>query len=240
MRDIKYTKEVLETAIANSRSWREVCKYAGANQLTGTQSYLKRKAVAFNIDFSHFRHGAVWRGGNDYNVAEKPIEEYLVYGSSIKPQSLKNKLIMRVMKTNKCEMCGMTQWLNEDIPIEMHHINHDHADNRLDNLMMLCPNCHAIEQRRHRREFPGYVCERCGGKRSRKNKSGLCYKCSEFPEKINWPTDEELRDMVWAAPSVILARNLGVSDSAIYRRCKNKGIPKPPRGYWAKQNGNIK
>jgi hypothetical protein len=57
--------------------------------------------------------------------------------------------------------------------------------------------------------------------------------------KIVWPTDEELKELVWGKPSVLLAEELGVSDSAIGKRCKVRGITKPPRGYWANIRRNI-
>jgi len=41
-------------------------------------------------------------------------------------------------------MCGLTEWLGEKIPIELHHINGDRNDNKLENLQILCPNCHTF------------------------------------------------------------------------------------------------
>jgi hypothetical protein len=60
-------------------------------------------------------------------------------------------------------------------------------------------------------------------------------------EKIQWPSDEQLAEMVWQKPRTTLAKELGVSDRAIGKRCKVRNIPQPPRGYWAKQKClNIK
>jgi hypothetical protein len=54
-------------------------------------------------------------------------------------------------------------------------------------------------------------------------------------EKINWPEDEKLSKMVFEKPLIKLAEDLGVSDNAIKKRCKNKGIELPPRGFWLKK-----
>lgn len=50
--------------------------------------------------------------------------------------------------------------------------------------------------------------------------------------KIAWPSNDEMKRLVWEKSSLELAKELGVSDTAIYRHCKKNNIPKPPRGYW--------
>lgn len=52
--------------------------------------------------------------------------------------------------------------------------------------------------------------------------------------KIDWPSREELHKLVWSKPCHLLAKEFGVSDNAIGKRCKALGIPKPPRGWWNK------
>jgi hypothetical protein len=54
-------------------------------------------------------------------------------------------------------------------------------------------------------------------------------------ERAKWPDDGELRRMLWERPALTIARELGVTSSAVKRRCGYRGIPTPPRGYWAKQ-----
>lgn len=53
------------------------------------------------------------------------------------------------------------------------------------------------------------------------------------PKKGNYPSDEELSKLVWLKPSQQLAKEFGVSDVALAKHCKKRGIEKPTRGYWA-------
>jgi len=57
---------------------------------------------------------------------------------------------------------------------------------------------------------------------------------SKAQEKTNWPSDDELASLVWGRPVTHLAKELGVSDKAVKKRCKVRAIPTPPRGYWSK------
>jgi len=52
--------------------------------------------------------------------------------------------------------------------------------------------------------------------------------------KIEWPSNETLKELLWTTPTTQVAQSLGVTDTAIYRHCKRNNIMKPPRGYWTK------
>lgn len=54
------------------------------------------------------------------------------------------KKFIKEIKGWKCEICKCSEWNGEQAPLELHHINEDKFDNRIENGMMLCPNCHAI------------------------------------------------------------------------------------------------
>lgn len=51
-------------------------------------------------------------------------------------------LISRGVKEAKCECCGLSQWMGNPIPLELHHKDFNHYNNSLDNLQILCANCH--------------------------------------------------------------------------------------------------
>jgi transposase-like protein len=72
-----------------------------------------------------------------------PIETYLVVGRRTNRTHLKQRLLAEGLKENRCERCGIESWLGEPLSMALHHVNGDGLDNRLENLALLCPNCHA-------------------------------------------------------------------------------------------------
>ena len=83
-----------------------------------------------------------YKGGNDY----KPAIFYIETDTPINSHKLKNKLIRDGLKKDCCEKCGISEWFGVKIPLELHHKDNNHFNNKLDNLVILCPNCHSIQE----------------------------------------------------------------------------------------------
>lgn len=73
-----------------------------------------------------------------------PLHEILVINSAYQSNKLRKRLLKAGLKHHQCESCGQTEWLGTKIPLELDHINGDKHDNRLQNLRIICPNCHAL------------------------------------------------------------------------------------------------
>ena len=71
-----------------------------------------------------------------------PIQ-HILNNPTTKSHLLSLRLIEEGLKEAKCEICGLTEWNGLPIPLELHHIDGDHYNNSLENLQILCPNCHA-------------------------------------------------------------------------------------------------
>ena len=83
------------------------------------------------------------KGLRKSNGREMTLIEYLANSKDIQSNKVRKKLIAEGYKEHKCESCGLTEWLNEPIPLELHHIDGNHMNNVLENYELLCPNCHA-------------------------------------------------------------------------------------------------
>jgi hypothetical protein len=78
------------------------------------------------------------------NNSIKPISFYLTKNSTIKSNSLKKRLLNNNIFTNKCSICGLSNvWNNKNLVLQLDHINGVSNDNRIENLRLLCPNCHS-------------------------------------------------------------------------------------------------
>ncbi|HEX2129661.1 MAG TPA: HNH endonuclease [Solirubrobacterales bacterium] len=89
-------------------------------------------------------HKAILRGDVTARPRAMPIEVLLV---DDRPQTnrshLKQRLLSEGLKENRCEQCGIAEWRGGLLNMEIHHINGKGKDNRVENLMFLCPNCHS-------------------------------------------------------------------------------------------------
>jgi hypothetical protein len=86
---------------------------------------------------------AVARGAVTTRPHGAPLTTYLVSGRRTNRTHLKTRLLAEGLKHNRCERCGISAWMGAPLSIALHHANGDGLDNRIENLVMLCPNCHS-------------------------------------------------------------------------------------------------
>ena len=188
-----YEKENLENVVKESYSFSEVLRKIGLKPLGSNFYTVKKYILIYNIDISHFK-GSVWNKGmsnTDYSAIYK-LDEILKKNTNFKSDSLKKRLIAEGLKEWKCEKCGNEGiWNGEKLTLELHHKNGNHFDNRLENLQILCPNCHSqtdnYRSKRKKKEKVHLVektqrekhicrCKYCGEefKADRKNRKFCC------------------------------------------------------------------
>ena len=111
-----------------------ICKFLKCNPET-LNSYLKK----LNINYS----GNKGMKGKKTDLKRKSALEYLKKEFLNNPK-LRKKLIEDGIKKNECELCGLNNWLGQNLTLELHHKDGNHYNNELNNLQILCPNCHSL------------------------------------------------------------------------------------------------
>jgi len=160
---MKYEKDNLEKIVKESFSIADVCRKLDIRPVGGNYKTIKKYVKLYNIDKSHFT-GQGWNTGENFKNFSKTysLDEILVENSTYTNNgSLKKRLIEEDILEYKCDECGINEWKRKSISLHLDHINGDNLDNRLENLRLLCPNCHS--------QTSTY----CGKSKTKSNKSDL-------------------------------------------------------------------
>lgn len=136
--DILERKEDILQWIREERPKSYMCQQLNCKQTT-LNSYLEKMGIEYA---GQQNKKGQQKGTNLY----KPASYYFDNKQQINSHKLKEKLIRDRLKENKCELCGTDTWRGVKISLELHHKNGDHYDNSFENLQILCPNCHAIQE----------------------------------------------------------------------------------------------
>lgn len=142
MKKVNYTKELLEESVKDCYSFAELCRRLGLKPEGSNPKTLRKKMNEFGVDYSHFT-GKAWNKNPENPVYKGKYLPKLCEHSSLSSAHVKELVYKLGLKENKCEVCGIAEWLGNPIICELHHINGDSSDNRIENLQILCPNCHS-------------------------------------------------------------------------------------------------
>jgi 5-methylcytosine-specific restriction endonuclease McrA len=72
-----------------------------------------------------------------------PIEKVLVENGPFTSKYVKDRIINEGIKSYICEECGIDSYKGKPLTLQLHHVNGVHNDHRIENLQILCPNCHS-------------------------------------------------------------------------------------------------
>ena len=135
----------LRRAVRESASIRQVLGKIGLVPAGGNYYQIQKYIAELGLDVSHFR-GKSWNKGlRGIGKPLIPTEKILVKGSTFQSYKLKQRLFKENLKPQHCEQCGWAERTEDGhLPLEVDHINGDRTDHRLENLQILCPNCHSL------------------------------------------------------------------------------------------------
>ena len=221
---IKRSKEECEEIVKNSKSIADVCRAFGIKPKGGNYKCVKHLLNEYNIDYSHFTGRA-----RTYATSYVEASEYLNTDKKIKTSKLKNKLIKENIIENKCDICGLTSWLDKPIVLQLHHIDGNPNNNSLENLQLLCPNCHSQTDNycgSANTDKTKYYCKDCGAEITKR--ATYCSVCArkhsrkveDRPEK-----DQLIQDYLELKSFVKIGNKYNVSDNAIRKWFKSCNLP---------------
>lgn len=146
MTNKNYTDAEFIEAVKTSFSIAEVLRKIGVVARGGNYRIARRGIQRLNLNTDHFT-GCGHMKGKTHNRSKKtPLDQLLVENCQcgVTSHKLKLRLIKEGFFERKCYNCERTEWLSNPIPLELEHKNGDNLDNRIENLTLLCPNCHAL------------------------------------------------------------------------------------------------
>lgn len=233
--------ELLRKAIEQSTSSREILSFLGLRAAGGNYAMLKKYAEYFGYDLPkpNFITSFVGREIRPQLSNEVVFVKNSTYSNRT---SLKKRLYKLGFK-EECSECGTgNEWNGKPITLQLDHINGIHDDNRLENLRIICPNCHSQTETFAGRT-KGPVKTKAERKAVRKQKrrqkqievSSFCIDCNEPVDKAakrclicapkarygtQYPEIETLVDELASKSFVQVAKEIGVSDNALRKHMK--------------------
>lgn len=198
------------------------CLFCG-KELTTEQRHNKYCSHECEVQARHKEYIKKWLNLGQFE--KKPL-----------PYSIRNFLLEQ--KENKCELCGWDKInpTTNKSPLEIHHIDGNYLNNTLENLQILCPNCHSLtsnykalnqSDRKRTQVRKNYCCD-CG-----KEIFSTSLRCRECEAKIRITqkpiTREELKNLIRHETFVKIGKLYGVTDNTIRKWCLQYDLPNKKR-----------
>lgn len=133
--------EEFKKIVQKSNSYSDCLRALGLGTRGGSSTdILKRRIKELNCSIEHFfQNNGIKKPAQKYSLDEILVENSTYANISC----LKKRLINEKRLEYKCANCGIINWLDKPISLQLDHINGINNDHRITNLRFLCPNCHS-------------------------------------------------------------------------------------------------
>ncbi len=233
----KVSSDELKKLVEESDSISKILRYFGLENKGGNYRTLRSRLDYEGIDYSSIKRGDGSNLGRKFPSNRKqPTEELLVENSIVNNSGFRRRLIKEDVLKNKCYSCGIEPfWNGTDLSLQLDHINGNNRDNRIENLRILCPNCHSQTEtfagknnKKTNDELKTYTCKLCMIKISAGStyciscfRSNINNKSKEKCRKVkNRPSKEIILEQVNEIGYVGTGKLYGVSDNAVRKWLK--------------------
>lgn len=230
----KISPENFSEIVKASTTYTEILKRCGYKDDGCNINTIKRRILLEKINADHIKKGYSHNKGRQFLHRQVSLEDALKKYFVVRDYYKLNIRFLRTLilrfnlKDYKCNVCKMEAvWENKPLSLQLHHINGNTNDNRLENLMFLCPNCHTQTE-----NFSGktskkiYKCSICGIEVNKQAK--MCLDCLEVKvRKVDRPCKEKIIELSKNLSAYKIGKMFGVSDNTIRKWSVDYGIILP-------------
>jgi hypothetical protein len=137
-------RDELAAAVKASKSLAGVLRSLGLRVGGANYSSLRSAIRRLGLDTAHWTGQGHRKGLKTPVVAAREISSLLMRGSNYSNSRLRRRLLAEGYFQHRCIGCLLTTWMGEPVPLELDHIDGDRDNNAIENLRLLCHNCHAL------------------------------------------------------------------------------------------------